>query len=90
MGDALAQIPLTIWGVAGAPLFGMFVLAIFFPCANAIVGYLLSWQPKLPQSGSILEIQIVTKTGFHGSFDSESILLGYSYHNLHSIALNTK
>ena len=41
MGDALAQIPLTIWGVAGAPLFGMFVLAIFFPSANAMVGQLL-------------------------------------------------
>ena len=37
LGDELIQIPTTIWGVCGAPLFGVFVLAMFFPCANASV-----------------------------------------------------
>ena len=37
LGDELLQIPTTIWGVAGAPLFGVFILAIFFPFANSLV-----------------------------------------------------
>ena len=43
MGESIVQIPMTIWGVAGAPLFGMFVLAMFFPCANAVVCIILQY-----------------------------------------------
>ena len=37
MGDVIIQIPMTIWGMVESPLYGVFVLANFFPCANAWV-----------------------------------------------------
>ena len=37
MGDELIELPTTIWGVIGGPLFGVFVLAIFVPFSNAAV-----------------------------------------------------
>ena len=37
MGDNLIQVCLSIFGTAGGPLFGVFVLAIFFPCCNSAV-----------------------------------------------------
>ena len=42
LGDELIQIPTTIWGSIMAPLFGVFILAMFFPCANASVSDSLS------------------------------------------------
>lgn len=37
LGDKIIEIPVKIWGSVGAPLAGVFVLAIFVPCANAKV-----------------------------------------------------
>ena len=42
MGPMLVEISLTIFGVTGGPLLGLFVMALFFPCINSLVCQLLS------------------------------------------------
>ena len=41
MGPMLVEISLTIFGVTGGPLLGLFVMALFFPCINSLVCQLL-------------------------------------------------
>ena len=56
---------------------------------NETLYHLFFMCPKSKQLWNELEQLIVIKTGFQISFDSESILLGYGFQNLYSVALNT-